>query len=235
MKRLLLALCLLTTTASLAATPVAVSYPSGDQTVQGLLYLPTGAGAHPAIVVIHEWWGLNDWIKQQASDYADQGYVALAVDLYRGKTAGDPEAAHELMRGLPQDRGVRDLVAAVAYLKTRKEVDAARIGTVGWCMGGGFAAQLAVAEPSLRAAAINYGALPTDSASLSRIHASILGNFGGKDQGIPPEDVNAFAAAMKAMASRSTSRSIRTPDTPLRIRTTKLVTARRMQQTRSNG
>jgi carboxymethylenebutenolidase len=198
MKRLLLALCLLTTTASLAATPVAVSYPSGDQTVQGLLYLPTGAGAHPAIVVIHEWWGLNDWIKQQASDYADQGYVALAVDLYRGKTAGDPEAAHELMRGLPQDRGVRDLVAAVAYLKTRKEVDAARIGTVGWCMGGGFAAQLAVAEPSLRAAAINYGALPTDSASLSRIHASILGNFGGKDQGIPPEDVNAFAAAMKA-------------------------------------
>ena len=198
MKRLLLALCLLTTTASLAATPVAVSYPSGDQTVQGLLYLPTGAGAHPAIVVIHEWWGLNDWIKQQASDYADQGYVALAVDLYRGKTAGDPEAAHELMRGLPQDRGVRDLVAAVAYLKTRKEVDAARIGTVGWCMGGGFAAQLAVAEPSLRAAAINYGALPTDAASLSRIHASILGNFGGKDQGIPPEDVNAFAAAMKA-------------------------------------
>jgi carboxymethylenebutenolidase len=198
MKRLLLALCLLTTTASLAATPVAVSYPSGDQTVQGLLYLPTGAGAHPAIVVIHEWWGLNDWIKQQASDYADQGYVALAVDLYRGKTAGDPETAHELMRGLPQDRGVRDLVAAVAYLKTRKEVDTARIGTVGWCMGGGFAAQLAVAEPSLRAAAINYGALPTDAASLSRIHASILGNFGGKDQGIPPEDVNAFAAAMKA-------------------------------------
>jgi len=183
---------------ALAATPQTVSYPSGDQTVQGLLYLPSGGGAHPAIVVIHEWWGLVDWVKQQASDYADQGYVVLAVDLYRGKTAADPETAHELMRGLPQDRGIRDLVAAVTYLKTRKDVNPARIGAVGWCMGGGYAAQLAIAEPSLRAAAINYGSLPTDPASLSKINARILGNFGGLDKGIPASDVDAFAAAMKA-------------------------------------
>jgi carboxymethylenebutenolidase len=198
LKLLLSALALLTTTAAWAATPQTISYPSGDQTVQGLLYLPTGTGPHPAIVVIHEWWGLNDWIKQQASDYADQGYVALAVDLYRGKVASDPEMAHELMRGLPQDRGVRDLVSAVAYLKTRKDVNTSRIGAVGWCMGGGYTAQLALAEPSLRAAAINYGSLPTDPAALKQIHAKVLGNFGGLDQGIPPADVQAFAAAMKA-------------------------------------
>jgi len=198
MKRLLPILLLFSASLVFAATPQTVSYPSGDQTVQGLLYLPSGGGTHPAIVVIHEWWGLVDWVKQQASDYADQGYVVLAVDLYRGKTAADPETAHELMRGLPQDRGVRDLVAAVTYLKTRKDVNPARIGAVGWCMGGGYAAQLAIAEPSLRAAAINYGSLPTDPASLSKIHAQILGNFGGLDKGIPPSDVDAFAAAMKA-------------------------------------
>ena len=86
-----------------------VSFPSGDATAQGLLYLPQGAGPHPALIVIHEWWGLNDWIKQEAAGYAAKGYVALAVDLYRGKVATTPDLAHELSRGLPQDQGVRDL------------------------------------------------------------------------------------------------------------------------------
>ena len=149
--------------------------------------------------MIQEWWGLNDWIKQQAENYAAQGYVALAVDLYRGKVAGDPGTAHQLMRGLPQDRGVRDLVTAVADLKTRKDVDPKRIGAVGWCMGGGYAVQLAIAEPSLRAVAVNYGSLPTDKAALERIKASLLGNFGGKDMGITPADVDAFTATMKSL------------------------------------
>ena len=68
----------------------AVTFPSGDFTAQGVLYLPHGAGPHPALIVIHEWWGLNDWIKQEAAGYAAQGYVALAVDLYRGKVATGP-------------------------------------------------------------------------------------------------------------------------------------------------
>lgn len=176
-----------------------VSFPSGDTTVHGLLYLPQGAGPHPALIVIHEWWGLNDWIKQQASGYAKQGYVALAVDLYRGKVATDPETAHELMRGLPQDQGVRDLVSAVHFLEARKDVKRSAVGAVGWCMGGGFAAQLAIAAPSLKAVAINYGALPTDRSQLAKVRASILGNFGGKDQGIPPEAVHKFEIVMKSL------------------------------------
>ncbi len=182
---------------ALAQQPV--SFPSGDTQAHGLLYLPQGAGPHPAIVVIHEWWGLNDWIKEQASNYAQQGYVALAVDLYRGKVADDPETAHELMRGLPQDQGVRDLVAAVKYLDGRKDVNKSRVGAVGWCMGGGFALQLAIASPSLRAVAVNYGALATDKTQLAKIRAAILGNFGGLDQGIPPDAVHAFAATMKSL------------------------------------
>jgi carboxymethylenebutenolidase len=188
--------------ASLAADARAqqpVTFPSGDSTAQALLYLPQGAGPHPALIVIHEWWGLNDWIKQEAAGYAAKGYVTLAVDLYRGKVAADPELAHELSRGLPQDQGVRDLTAAVAWLQSRKDVRRDRIGAVGWCMGGGYALQLAIASPALRAVAINYGSLATDKAALSQIHAAVLGNFGGQDRGIPPEAVHAFEAAMQSL------------------------------------
>ena len=176
-----------------------VTFPSGDSTAQGILYSPQGSGPHPALVLIHEWWGLNDWIKQQSSKYAQEGYVVLAVDLYRGKVATDAETAHELMRGLPQDQGVRDLVSAVHYLQSRKDVSRSRIGAVGWCMGGGYAAQLAIAAPSLRAVAINYGALPTDKSQLGKIHAAILGNFGALDKGIPPDAIHAFEAAMASL------------------------------------
>jgi carboxymethylenebutenolidase len=200
MRRLILLFsCLLLASPLFAATqPKEVSFTSGNETVHGLLYLPEGAGPHPAIVVIHEWWGLVPWVKDQAADLAGQGYVALAVDLYRGKSTSDPEVAHELMRGLPQDRGVRDLVSAANYLKGLKSVDANRMGAVGWCMGGGFAAELAVADPDLKAVAINYGSLPTDRAALGKIHAAILGNFGALDRGITPQDVHDFAAAMRS-------------------------------------
>jgi len=176
-----------------------VTFPSGDGTGQGLLYLPQGPGPHPALIVIHEWWGMADWIKQEAAHYASEGYVTLAVDLYRGKVATDAEMAHELMRGLPQDQGVRDLTSAMTYLSQRKDVDKSRIGAVGWCMGGGYAIQLAVAAPNLKAVAVNYGALPTDKTALASIHATVLGNFGGQDRGITPDSVHAFDAAMQAL------------------------------------
>jgi carboxymethylenebutenolidase len=197
---LALVLCLLFPGNRLRAqTAQEVSFPAGGETVHGLLYAPAQGGVHPGLVVIHEWWGLNDWIKQQAQGFARQGYVALAVDLYRGKVATDPETAHELMRGLPQDRAVRNLTAAVAFLAHRKDVDSRRIGAIGWCMGGGFAADLAVADPRLQAVVINYGSLPTDPSSLERIHAAVLGNFGGQDRGITPDDVHAFQAAMRSL------------------------------------
>ena len=177
--------------------PKNVSFQSGQETVHAILYQPAGAGPFPAIVIIHEWWGLNDWVKEQAKMFAAHGYVTLAVDLYRGQVATDPEMAHELMRGLPQSRGVAYLMSAVDYLKTLKTVEPNRIGADGWCMGGTYAMQLAVADPRLRAVAINYGAPETDPAKLKQIHAAILGNYGALDRGISPADVNGFAAEMK--------------------------------------
>ncbi len=98
--------------AAFAAEGTPVKYQSGDETVSGVLYLPQGKGPFPALVVIHEWWGLVPWVKDQASKLADQGYASLAIDLYRGQVATTPEEAHELMRGVPEDRAARDLQAA---------------------------------------------------------------------------------------------------------------------------
>ena len=175
-----------------------VSYKSGDETVSSYLALPAGGGKHPAIIVIHEWWGLNDWVKEQAQKYAVQDYVALAVDLYRGKVAANPDDAHILMRGLPDDRGMRDLEAAFAYLRARPDVNAAKIGSLGWCMGGSWSIKLAVDQPKLAACAVNYGWLPSEPSLIAKIKAPVLGNFGADDQGIPPKDVKGFETAMKA-------------------------------------
>ena len=182
-----------------AQNPREVSFPSGSDIGHGLLYEPSGPGPHPGLIVIHEWWGLNDWIKEQAQRFAAQGYVTLAVDLYRGQVATDADTAHQLSRGRPQDRGVRDLTSAAAFLASQKNVDPHRIGAIGWCMGGGYAALLAVADPDLQAVVINYGSLPTDRAALAKIHAAVLGNFGGQDRGITPDDVHAFQAAMQSL------------------------------------
>ena len=175
-----------------------VSYKSGNETVSGYLALPVGGGKHPAIIVIHEWWGLNDWVKEQAQKYAAAGYIALAVDLYRGQVGTTPDEAHILIRGLPDDRGLRDLEAAFAYLASRPDVHANKIGSIGWCMGGGWSIKLVEDQPKLAAFVVNYGSLPTDPAIIAKLKAPMLGNFGAEDKGIPPESVHAFEAAMKA-------------------------------------
>jgi carboxymethylenebutenolidase len=202
MKLLGLALAVLLTTSLFAATSKTVSYKSGDETVQGVLYTPEGKEPFPGIIVIHEWWGLNDWVKEQAAKLSDQGYVTLAVDLYRGKVATTPDEAHEIMRGLPEDRAKRDLHAAVEFLSSQSNVKKDRIGSIGWCMGGGFSLDVALQEPTLKADVINYGHLATDPASLQKINASVLGLFGGQDRGIPVEDVKKFEQTLKGQGKK---------------------------------
>jgi len=196
-KILLIVVSMLLALPCFGATSKPVSYKSGDDTVQGVLYTPAGKGTFPGLVVIHEWWGLNDWVKDQASRLADEGYVTLAVDLYRGKVATTPDLAHELMRGVPEDRAARDLHAAVEFLKSLANVKKTHIGSIGWCMGGGYSLDLALQEPSLRAAVVNYGHLATDPKSLGKINAAILGIFGGQDRGIPVDDVRKFEQSLR--------------------------------------
>jgi carboxymethylenebutenolidase len=184
----------LTAWIALAALPPlqSVSYPSGAETIQGLLAVPSSGGRHGALILVHEWWGLNGFAKTKTQQLAEQGYVTLAIDLYRGPVASDPDTAHQLARGLPEDRAKRDLAAAFAYLAARPDVDAQRIGSIGWCMGGGYALEEALQEPRLAAAVIYYGRLPTDPTAIAGIKAKLLGSFGADDKGIPPAAVNAF-------------------------------------------
>jgi len=185
-----LAAALLLPAAALAAGEN-VTYPSGDEQVQGYLALPHGKGPFPALVVIHEWWGQNAWARGKADAFAAKGYAALAVDLYRGQVADDPDTAHQLSRALPTDRADRDLRAAFAYLAGRKDVDPKRVGVIGWCMGGGLALDLAESAP-VAATVVYYGRLPTEPATIAKLKAPVLGNFGAEDKGIPADSVKAF-------------------------------------------
>jgi carboxymethylenebutenolidase len=179
--------------------PGEVAFPSGSEQVVAYLAKPKGQGPFPALVVIHEWWGLNQQIRGMADQLAREGYLSLAVDLYRGKQTDNPEQAHELMRGLPEDRALRDLAAAYAYLKASPDVKPDRIGSIGWCMGGGYSIKLAVAEPALAACAMYYGAIPTERETLAAIKAPVVGFFGDKDEGIPEAAVLDFDNAMREL------------------------------------
>ncbi len=163
----------------------------------GYLSLPKGAGTHAGMVVIQEWWGLNDWVKQQADSLASHGYVAFAPDLYKGKVAYEEATAHQLMSGLVEEDAIATVRAAADFLRTRQDVRANAIGVIGWCMGGKYAIRLVAADPGVRACVAYYGAPITDPRAIQGIQAAMLGNFGAEDLGPSPEQVTQFEAALR--------------------------------------
>jgi len=153
----------------------------------------------PAVVMIHEWWGLNDNIKDMANMLAKEGYVVLAVDLY-GEVATDPGRAMELsssVRNNPEE-AVANMQGAVNYLGSLENVNSSRIASLGWCFGGGQSLQLALnsEEHPLAATIIYYGNLVNDTESLSKIKWPVLGIFGDQDQSIPVDSVMQFEQAL---------------------------------------
>jgi carboxymethylenebutenolidase len=175
---------------------VAYATVNGQQ-VQGYLARPMGAGGPlPGVIVIHEWWGLNDNVETMARMLAHEGYAALAVDLYGGQAAGDPEGARALMQKVMDDPAPAkdNLRQAHAYL-TRK-LGAPRTGVIGWCFGGGWSLQTALLLPELDAAVMYYGRVVTDQDELRALRAPLLGLFGAEDQGIPVDGVRAMEAAL---------------------------------------
>ena len=174
-----------------------MTFQSGADEVAGFLALPPFSGRHRAVIAIHEWWGLTGWVKEQATNLAANGYVVLAVDLYRGRVASTRSKARELKRRLPVTRALGDLKAAFDYLAARPDVDTNCIGSIGWSMGGSLALQHAIHEPRLAACVVNYGALPTSHTDIQKINAPVLGHYGALDRGIPPRKVRAFEKVMK--------------------------------------
>jgi len=155
----------------------------------------------PAVVMIHEWWGLNENIKNMANLLAKQGFVVLAADLYKGEVANNPERAMELVQIVRnnQNSSINNLQSAVKYLSSLPNVDSSKIASLGWCFGGGQSLQLALnsQDHPLAATILYYGTpLVTDKALLSKIKWPVLGIFGDKDQSIPIKEINQFGNSL---------------------------------------
>jgi carboxymethylenebutenolidase len=154
----------------------------------------------PAVIMIHEWWGLNDNIKDMADELASEGYVVLAADLYNGEVATTPDKAMQLVGTVREnpEQAISNLQSAVQYLASLPNVNSSRIASLGWCFGGGQSLQLALnsEQNPLAATVIYYGNLVNDTNELSKINWPVLGIFGDQDQSIPVESVNAFEQAL---------------------------------------
>jgi len=177
-----------------------VQYPSEGVTVRAYLVGEKGNANRPAIIVVQEWWGLNDHMKDIATRYAKEGYIAIVPDLYSrlgNKVTKSPDEAGKLMGMLKQEDGLKDLQATIAYLKTVPEVDAARIGVTGFCMGGSYALLLPCVNSSIKAAAPFYGQVPNPDTPLQKLACPVLYIYGEDDGWITKADVQRLANALK--------------------------------------
>jgi carboxymethylenebutenolidase len=162
---------------------------------EGFLALPEGAGPFPAVVVIQEWWGLDVHITDVAGRFASEGFIALAPDLYHGRVATEPGEAQKLAMALEQDVALEEIQNAINYLAARPDVAPARVGVIGFCMGGGLALQLAVRGEKVGVVASFYGA-PLTPEQARQVKAPVFGSYGSKDR-FAQADLDAMVAAIK--------------------------------------
>jgi carboxymethylenebutenolidase len=177
-----------------------VNYVAGDEATTGYLAVPDGDGPFPALILIHEWNGLGDRVRQVADAFADQGYVAVAADLFRGRVGTNRDENMALTREArgDMDAVIANLDAAQQFLRSRSDVTG-KVGVMGWCFGGGVALSYALGGDQHDATAIFYGSLVEDPAELARLDHPVYGTFAEMDRGIPPEQVERFAAALDSL------------------------------------
>ena len=196
MSRPLCALLLFTASAWVHAQGENVDYGAA---APGYLALPAhNAKQAPALILIHEWWGLNDNIRDFAESFAKEGYVALAVDLYDGKVATQRDEARQYAGAVRNnvDAAFDNLRAAVDYLSSRPDVDTTRIAAVGWCFGGGWAYHMAKNDLGVKASVMYYGQFDPE-ADFKHMRTTILGHFGAEDRAIKVDNVKTFQANLK--------------------------------------
>lgn len=164
-----------------------VQFPSNGNHAHGYLALPE-SGRGPGVIVIQEWWGLTDYIAGVADQLAAEGFVALAPDLFGGKTTHDADEAGKLMSELPVEQAAKDLSGAIDYLVTHDAVTSSAVGAIGFCMGGGFVLMLA-AQQGLRvsAAVPFYGVGSAVPDSYSGLTAAVQGHYAENDDFLPAD------------------------------------------------
>jgi carboxymethylenebutenolidase len=178
-----------------------IEFASDGERVRAYLALPP-RGSGPGVLVLQEWWGLVDHIRDVCDRLARAGFVALAPDLYRGETATDPDAAGRLMLELELPRAARDLDGAVAALLGETATAGGTVGVVGFCMGGQLALLASTRNRRIGAVVDCYGIHPNVKLDLSKLEAPVLGIFAERDEFVPPEAVRKLEAGLRAAGKR---------------------------------
>lgn len=173
-----------------------VTYPDGaGGTLMGYLSRPEDTSPRPGVIVIQEWWGLNDHIKDVVQRFAAAGFVALAPDLYHGVVVTEPDEARKQVMALDMQVAVGEIQQAILFLQKQSFVSGSGVGLVGFCMGGGLVLQTARVEENTGAAVAFYGS-PLAAEEAAEVKAPVLGLYGANDQGIPVESVRAMEQAL---------------------------------------
>ncbi len=173
--------------------PVTITTPGGDKMVAEIA-MPATLPA-PTVILIHEWWGLNDQIRAVAAEYAKQGYIALAVDLYGKPAATTPDGAKALMAATDPVVATQKLQASVDFLKKHKDATG-KVGTVGWCFGGGWSLNTALAA-DVDAVVVYYGNVKKTPEQVATLNAPLMGHFGTLDKSINKDMVSGFEQSLK--------------------------------------
>ena len=179
-----------------------VSYFAADPATTGYLARPDGRGPFPAVILIREWNGLVDRVRQTADAFAEAGYIALAAALYSGRTGGSREKNIALVREVRADNDTifanlqANLQAAVDWVENNTAATG-RVAAIGWCFGGGVALSYALGSDDHEGTAIFYGSLIDDPEQMKHIGHEVYGTFAANDRGIPVEEVNAFVTALR--------------------------------------
>lgn len=175
-----------------------VQFASNGGSTSGYLSLPE-KGNGPGVIVIQEWWGLVDHIKDICDRFADAGYVALAPDLYHGQTTRSPDEAGKLMMALRIDEAEKDLRGAIQYLLSQAAIKGEKVGTVGFCMGGALSLYAASKNPKVGACVVFYGIHPNVKPDLSSLQAPVLGLYAENDKSTPPAVVHELEAELRRL------------------------------------
>ncbi len=175
-----------------------VNFSSNGGTGSGYLAIPD-KGTGPGVLVIQEWWGLVDHIKDVCDRFANEGYVALAPDLYHGKTTRSPDEAGKLMMAMQIDEAEKDLRGAIKFLINHEASTADKVGTVGFCMGGALSLYAATKNPQVGACVVFYGGHPNVKPDLANLQAPMLGIYAERDGSVTPESVRELERQLKAL------------------------------------
>ncbi|HYM55767.1 MAG TPA: dienelactone hydrolase family protein [Solirubrobacteraceae bacterium] len=173
-----------------------IEFPTSAGAAPGYLAVPAGERG-PAIIVLQEWWGLEEHIRSVCDRFAAEGFFALAPDLYRGETTVQPSEAQQKMMALSMGQVEQDMCGAAEFLKSQPGVESAGVGAVGFCLGGGLAVWAAATCPQIGAAVTYYYVMPHGKPDFTGVGGPVLGHFGTADEFIPVEAAESLEAELR--------------------------------------